>query len=69
MRPIFHPHFLALRRSKLPVYQKFLAKEATLYCMVACHVVGLQRDSDIRQETLDSRKQIDAADLSLKSFI
>jgi hypothetical protein len=45
-RPFFHPIFSALRRSKLPVYQKFLAKEATLYCMVACHVVGLHHQAN-----------------------
>jgi len=32
----------AFRRCKVPFYQKNLAKEATLYCKVACHVVGLQ---------------------------
>jgi hypothetical protein len=40
----FKPHFERFRRSQLPFYQKNLAKKTTLYCIVACHVVGLHRD-------------------------
>jgi hypothetical protein len=31
----------ALRLYKLPVYQKFLAKKAILYCIVACKLLTL----------------------------